>query len=66
MVNPVGTGYAAIADEWVGIRPGTDGLLIGALIGELLRHDRIDFDYLVRYTNAPIWSCMIPVLPTTA
>ena len=51
-INPVRTGYAAIADEWVGIRPGTDGLLIGALIGELLRHDWIDFDYLVRYTNA--------------
>ena len=26
-INPVRTGYAAIADEWVGIRPGTDGLL---------------------------------------
>ena len=25
-VNPVQTGYSAIADEWVGIRPGTDGL----------------------------------------
>ena len=27
-VNPVRTGYNAIADEWVGITPGTDGLLI--------------------------------------
>jgi anaerobic selenocysteine-containing dehydrogenase len=26
-VNPVRTGYNAIADEWVGITPGTDGLL---------------------------------------
>lgn len=51
-INPVRTGYAAIADEWVGIRPGTDGLLIGALIHELLRTDRVDLDYLVRYTNA--------------
>ncbi|GAP65534.1 anaerobic dehydrogenase, typicallyselenocysteine-containing [Mizugakiibacter sediminis] len=51
-INPVRTGYAAIADEWVPIRPGTDGLLIGALLHELLRHDRIDLDYLVRYTNA--------------
>ena len=31
-VNPVRTGYSAIADEWVGIRPGTDGLL-GAVAG---------------------------------
>jgi len=51
-VNPVRTGYAAIADEWIGIRPGTDGLFAGALIRELLIADRIDFDYLVKYTNA--------------
>jgi len=51
-INPVRTGYAAIADEWIGIRPGTDGLFIGALIRELLVHDQIDFDYLVKYTNA--------------
>ncbi|HEX3895620.1 MAG TPA: molybdopterin oxidoreductase family protein, partial [Rudaea sp.] len=51
-VNPVRTGYGAIADEWIGIRPGTDGLFVGALIRELLINDRIDFDYLVKYTNA--------------
>jgi anaerobic selenocysteine-containing dehydrogenase len=51
-VNPVRTGYASIADEWVPVNPGTDGLLAGALIHELLRTDRVDFDYLVRYTNA--------------
>ncbi|HEX3123499.1 MAG TPA: molybdopterin-dependent oxidoreductase, partial [Rhodanobacteraceae bacterium] len=51
-INPVRTGYAAIADEWIGIRPGTDGLFVGALIRELLVHDRIDFEYLVKYTNA--------------
>ncbi len=51
-INPVRSGYGAIADEWIGIRPGTDGLLAFALIHELLRSDRIDLDYLVRYTNA--------------
>ncbi|MDR7099890.1 anaerobic selenocysteine-containing dehydrogenase [Lysobacter niabensis] len=51
-VNPVRTGYGAIADEWIGIRPGTDGLFAFALIHELLKADRIDLDYLVRYTNA--------------
>ncbi len=51
-VNPVRTGYSAIADEWVGVKPGTDGLLIGALIHELLRTEQVDLDYLVRYTNA--------------
>ena len=51
-VNPVRTGYSAIADEWIGIRPGTDGLFVLALVHELLRTDRIDLDFLVRYTNA--------------
>jgi anaerobic selenocysteine-containing dehydrogenase len=51
-VNPVRTGYSAIADEWIGIRPGTDGLFALALVHELLKADRIDLDYLGRYTNA--------------
>ena len=51
-VNPVRTGYSAIADEWIGIRPGTDGLFVLALVHELLRADRIDLEFLVRYTNA--------------
>ena len=51
-VNPVRTGYSAIADEWVGIRPGTDGLFVLALVHELLKADRVDLDYLGRYTNA--------------
>lgn len=53
-VNPIRTGYNAIADEWVGITPGTDGLFIMALIHELLRAGKIDLDYLTRFTNAPV------------
>ncbi|MEM7282118.1 MAG: molybdopterin oxidoreductase family protein [Pseudomonadota bacterium] len=52
-VNPVRTGYSSIADEWVGIRPGTDGLFVGSLIQQLIKAEAIDFDYLIRYTNAP-------------
>jgi len=52
-INPVRTGYSAIADEWVGIRPGTDGLFVLALVHELLRAEAVDLDFLVRYTNAP-------------
>ena len=51
-VNPVRTGYSAIADQWLGIRPGTDGLLALSLVHELLKAGRIDLDYLVRYTDA--------------
>ena len=52
-VNPVQTGYSAVADDWVSITPGTDGLLIQSLIYELLRTNQIDLEYLIRYTNAP-------------
>ncbi len=52
-VNPVRTGYSAVADNWIGIRPGTDGLLILAVVHELLKARKIDVDYLMRYSNAP-------------
>ena len=52
-VNPVRTGYSAIADEWLGITPGTDGLFILSIVHELLRAGKIDGDYLLRYTNSP-------------
>ena len=52
-VNPVRTGYNAVADEWVGITPGTDGLFVLSLVHELIRMGKVDVDYLLRYTNAP-------------
>ena len=52
-VNPVRSGYNAVADDWVGITPGTDGLFILSLIHCLIKAGRIDLDYLARYTNAP-------------
>jgi len=51
-INPVRTGYAAIADEWVPIKPGTDGALILAIIHELIRLGLYDRDFLVNYTNS--------------
>ena len=53
-VNPIRSGYNAIADEWVGITPGTDGLFILALVHEWMRAGKMDLDYLARYTNAPV------------
>jgi sulfite dehydrogenase (quinone) subunit SoeA len=51
-INPCRTGYSAIADEWIGIRPGTDGLFALAIVHVLLKAARVDLDYLARYTNA--------------
>jgi anaerobic selenocysteine-containing dehydrogenase len=51
-INPVRTGYSAIADEWVPIRPGTDGALLLALNHEIIRQGLYDRDFLVQYSNA--------------
>ena len=52
-INPVRTGYSAIADEWIPIKPGTDGALFMALLHELIADDLIDRPFLKRFTNAP-------------
>ena len=52
-VNPVRTGYQAIADEWIAIRPGTDALFALSMVHVLLKHEQFDWDFLVRYTNSP-------------
>ena len=46
------TGYSAIADEWVPIKPGTDGALLLALIHEIIALGLYDREFLARYTNA--------------
>ncbi len=51
-INPVRTGYSAIADEWIPIRPGTDGAFVMALCHELLTRGWVDTAYLKRFTNA--------------
>ena len=53
-INPIRTGYNAIADDWYGITPGTDGLLILSLIHLLMKAGKIDLPYLARFTNAPV------------
>ncbi len=62
-VNPIRTGYNAVADDWYGITPGTDGLLILALVHCLLKAGKIDADYLARWTNAP---CLVDEDPNSA
>ncbi|CAN0583065.1 unnamed protein product, partial [Ectocarpus sp. 12 AP-2014] len=62
-INPIRTGYNAIADEWLGITPGTDMALILSLVHVLLKAGRIDLDYLARYTNAPVLLNADPASP---
>ena len=51
-INPVRTGYSAVADEWIPIRPGTDGALLLALSSELVRERLYDRPFVADYTNA--------------
>ncbi len=53
-VNPIRTGYNAVADDWVGITPGTDGLFILSMIHCLIKAGKIDLTYLAQYTDAPV------------
>ncbi len=51
-INPVRSGYAAIADEWIPIKPGTDGALLLAIIREIIALGLYDREFLARYTNS--------------
>ena len=53
-VNPIRTGYNAVADDWVGITPGTDGLFILSMIHCLIQAGKIDLHYLAQYTDAAV------------
>ena len=57
-INPVRTGYSAIADEWIPIKPGTDGALFMALMHELIRKEQYDADFLKRYSNSGQLVCL--------
>ncbi|MBI2864924.1 MAG: molybdopterin-dependent oxidoreductase [Chloroflexi bacterium] len=54
VVNPRLSNLAAKADEWVPIRPGTDGALVHGMLHVLL-HELNTYDrrFLQKYTNAP-------------
>jgi len=53
-VNPIRSGYNAVADDWVGITPGTDGLFILSLVHCLMSAGKIDLKYLRDLTDAPV------------
>ena len=59
-INPVRTGYSAIADEWIPIKPGTDGALFMALMHELIMANQVDHPFLKRYTNSSQLVCLDP------
>jgi molybdopterin-containing oxidoreductase family molybdopterin binding subunit len=54
VIDPFCTNATAKADEWVPLRPGTDGALALAMLRVMVVElGTIDFGFLKRYTNAP-------------
>ena len=49
-IDPAKTRTARAADQWIPIRPGTDGALALGLMHVLVREDLIDHDYVARAT----------------
>ncbi|WP_242445678.1 molybdopterin-dependent oxidoreductase [Chromatium okenii] len=44
--------YSAIADEWIPIKPGTDGALLLAITNEIIKQGLYDREFLIQYTNS--------------
>jgi anaerobic selenocysteine-containing dehydrogenase len=51
VVDPRRTESAAIADEYLGIRPGTDVYLLLALLHEVFRHGRVELAHLAPHVD---------------
>ena len=47
-IDPLYTDTAALADEWIPIRPGTDNALIDAMAYVLITSDLVDRDFVAR------------------
>lgn len=53
VVDPRNAGLARRADEWLRVRPGTDGALALGLSNVMIRRGWYDADFLRAWTNAP-------------
>ncbi|MEM1435514.1 MAG: molybdopterin-dependent oxidoreductase [Pseudomonadota bacterium] len=52
-IDPVHSETAHICDEWISIRPGSDGALALALAQVILAEDLFDAAFLTQHTNMP-------------
>ncbi|MEM7540688.1 MAG: molybdopterin-dependent oxidoreductase [Pseudomonadota bacterium] len=54
VVDPLRVGLAAKADEWLRVRPGSDGALALAMANVIIEEQLFDFDFVRDWTNAPL------------
>jgi anaerobic selenocysteine-containing dehydrogenase len=78
VVDPRRTGLARRADQWLQLRPGTDGALALAMIHVIIDEDRVDHDFVDNYTEGfdelalhvreftPEWAASITRVPADA
>lgn len=53
VVDPRRAGLAASADQWLAVRPGTDGALALAIAGVMIRNGWFDHSFIASWSNGP-------------
>lgn len=53
VVDPRRAGLAARAEQWLRVRPGSDGALALGLAGVLIAENRFDREFVARWSNGP-------------
>ena len=53
VVDPRHAGFAVKADQWLRVRPGSDGALALGLAGVMIAEGRFDRAFVTRWTNGP-------------
>ncbi|MDD5329172.1 MAG: molybdopterin-dependent oxidoreductase [Sulfuricella sp.] len=53
VIDPRRAGMAAKADQWLRVRPGTDGALALSLAGVMIEHGWYDADFVRSWSNGP-------------
>jgi len=54
VVDPRRVGLATKADEWLRVRPGSDGALALGMAGEMIARGAFDADFVRLWTNGPL------------
>jgi anaerobic selenocysteine-containing dehydrogenase len=54
VVDPRRVGFAANADQWLRVRPGSDGALALGIARDMIRHNWFDADFVHDWTNGPL------------
>lgn len=52
-IDPVQSETAKMSDEWISLRPGSDGALAWSLVHQLISTNRFDLEFVSTHTNLP-------------